>query len=234
MTILRDINEENILRFLGNLTASSQNEVLVYGRTYAEPASEAQRSVVSSSAQDADPSGSGTKVVRIYYLDSNYNRFTEDVILAGTTPVNTVGVNMRFIESMKSIKGTFAAGAISLKTTTGGGGTEIIAISSGTTETQAAHHYIGAGEKCWPVGWGANIDKTVSFKLLYQDRINGNLVDYVADLEKLAISTTDSRDFYRLFNGGIVFNEKTYVRITCVPGQSTATIIRAWLEILRQ
>lgn len=232
MTVDRNISDTRIYRFLGNLTAVSTNEVLVYPRTYAEPASQAQRSIVSTSAQDIDPGGTGAKQVRITYLDSNYVRSTEDILLNGTTPVNTVGLTIRFIESMKVVKGTFAVGAVSLMTGLAGGGSEIMAIPAATTESLACHHYVAAGETCWPIGWGSNMDKNCSFKLMYQDRINGNLVDYVADLEKMVKVAADSMDFYRTFNGGLFFNEKTYIRVTVVPGQSTSTVIRAWLELL--
>lgn len=233
MTVDRDISDTRILHFLGNLTSTSTSEVLVYPRTYAEPASEAQRSIISTNAQDSDPSGTGAKQVRINYLNSSYVLKKEDILLNGTTGVNTVATDIRFIESMEVIKGTYAAGAIKLMTGLLGAGTEIMAIAALTTDSQACHHYVPAGKTAWPIWWGANVDNNANFKLLYQDRVVGNLVDYVADLQKLLLPalTAQSIDFGRLFNGGIVFNEKTYVRITTVPGQAGSTVIRAFLDL---
>lgn len=231
MSVISELTSKNIFHFFGNLTAVSVNEVLVYPRTYVEPASQAQRSIVSSSANDDDPNGSGAKEVRITYLDSNYVLKTEDILLNGTAAVNTVANDIRFIESMKVIKGTYAAGAIRLMTLINGGGTEIMGIVAGATDSMAAHHYVPAGKTAWPICWRGSADKTCNFKLLSQDRTNGNLVDYVTDLQRL-LSTGESMDFMNHFNGGIVFSEKTYIRITCVPGQNTSTIIRAAIDLV--
>ncbi len=59
---------ENLIRRFGNLTATSTSEVLLAARSYVEQSSQAQRSVVSTSAEDADADGKiGIKKVRICY-----------------------------------------------------------------------------------------------------------------------------------------------------------------------
>jgi hypothetical protein len=212
---------------------------LVFGRTYSEQSSEAQRSVKSSSANDANPGGSGAKRIRITYLTSSYVLKTEDVALNGTTGVNTAASDIRFIESLEVIEGTNCAGAVTLQTTTGGGGTEIMGIASGTTQTFAAHHYVPAGKRCILLNWGATVDDEASLKLATRDQPDTTLVDRIADLEKLFASnpTPPTRiTFERSFIGGygspeaIVLPEKSYARITVVPNQATSTTIRAWFS----
>jgi hypothetical protein len=236
------VSDPNVIRRLGNLTATSTSEVLVFGRTYAEPASEAQRSIVSTSAQDAS-AGSGAKAVRVTYLNSSYVRSTEDFTLNGTTAVNSVATDIRFIESMQVIQGAAAAGAITLRTVTGGGGTEIMGIASATSQTFAAHHYVPAGYQGIILKWSAVVDDEASMKLLAQQRFGSNLVDATIDLDKLFESnpTPPTRlSFEREFLGGygtaesIIVPEKTYVRVTVVPNQATSTTIRATLIMYEQ
>lgn len=228
-------------RRFGNLTAASTSEVLVFGRTYAEPASQAQRSIKSTSASDDDGTPSGARVIRITYLTSAYVRKTEDVATNGTAGVDTVGTDLRFIESMEVIRGSEAVGAVQLMTTTGGGGSEIMAISAGTAQTQACHHYIPAGKRCILLRWGATVDDECSLKFLSQDRPDGtNLVNRVVDLEKMFAGnpTPPTRlTFERSFQGGldvapehIILPEKSYFRVTVVPNQATSTVIRAWMD----
>lgn len=220
------------LHCFGNLSAASVNEVLVCARGYTEPASAAQRSVVSTSAQDSS-GGSGSKKVRIVYLDSDYVQYTEDVVLNGTTPVDMVGVNLRFVEKMHVIQGASAAGAIKLMTATAGGGTEITGIGVGTETAFLCHHYVAAGKKAWVKGWGAVIDDECSFKLKGQTRYNGNLVDDNVDLYKLFMSNPTpprTMEFYRQLPD-LQLGEKTYIRVTVVPNQATATVVRAYLDL---
>lgn len=233
MSLLPD--SPGILNRLGNLTALSTSEVLVYPRTYAEPASEAQRSVVSTSTSDTDSGGSGAKVVRIIYLDSNYVLKQEDVTLNGTTPVNTVTSDIRFIERLCVVKGTYAVGAVKLMSTTGGGGSEVAAVPAGNTGTLFAHHYVPAGKQCLVLEWGATVDHDVKLKLLGQDRQDGvNLVDRHLDLQALvglpANLGAGVLEFDRRFIG-MPLEEKTYVRITAVPSSATSTLIRARLTL---
>lgn len=220
-------------RAFGNLTASSTNEVMVCARGYAEPASEAQRSVVSTSAQDAS-GGSGAKKVELVYLTSNYELKTEILALNGTTPVNTVASDIRFVERLHVIEGAAAAGAIKLMTQTGGGGTEIAGIGVGTETAFLCHHYVPVGKKAYLLAWGATCDDEAKFKLKTQARYpDGGLVDENADLYNLTAGNPTPPthlEFWRSLDAApIVVGEKTYCRVTVVPNQATSTIIRAYL-----
>jgi len=226
-----EFDDPRLTHKLGNLTATSTSEVLVCTRGYSELSSQRQCSVQSSSVQDKS-TGSGAAVVRITYLDSSYVLKSEDVNLNGTTKVNTVATDIRFIESFEVIQGAAAAGAISLLDGTTGGASEFCGISSGTTTAFLCHHYVPAGKKAWILNWGATVDDECSFKLNGQNRFTSSLVPVILDLEKLfngGVSGTRI-NFERKLQA-VQVPEKSYISLTVVPNQSTSTVIRSWMDI---
>lgn len=212
----------------GNLTSSSTSEVLMAGQPYAEQASEAQRSVVSTSVQDKS-SGTGAVAVRITYLDSNYVVHTEDVTLNGTSSVNTVGTNIRFIEKFQVIQGSAAVGKISLMSSTGGGGSAVCAIGAATEDAFMCHHYVPAGMRCYIIGWGATIGSAAAFKLKGQQRFGVNVIEQNLDLEALTTSP-NLPEFYREFKSPLCIQEKCYIRVTAVPGSASSQTQRSQLD----
>ena len=124
---------------------SAITRVQLTATTYTEPASAAQRSVSSSSASDTS-AGTGTRTLKITYYDNDMNGpYTETITMNGTTPVNTVATNIRFIEKMESLtvgsNGT-NVGTISLFGSTAGGGGTVGTIAVGDGQTYWAHHYV--------------------------------------------------------------------------------------------
>jgi hypothetical protein len=120
----------------------------VRATTYNEQTANAQRSLVSSNANDTS-AGTGARKVKVTYLDqTGAGPYTEIVTMSGTTPVNMTATNVCFVERMdvdKAGSGGKNAGIITLKTGTGGTGTEIGSIAVGDNETFWAHHYTPAG-----------------------------------------------------------------------------------------
>ena len=119
---------------------------------YTEPTSAAQRSVSSNNAADAS-AGTGAQQVTITYYDNGMNGpLTEVVTLNGTTSVNTVNTNIRFIESIEVTRagtGGVNAGTITLFGSTGGAGGTVGTIGVGNrvivvgdNQTFWAHHYV--------------------------------------------------------------------------------------------
>lgn len=126
--------------------------VAVRQTTYVEQTTNAQRSIVSTSANDS-AAGTGARQVRITYLTATgTGPFTETVTLNGLTAVNTVATDICFIERMDVISvgsNSSNVGTINLYTTTGGGGTIFAAIGTGAiatgvgdNQTLYAHHYV--------------------------------------------------------------------------------------------
>lgn len=232
-------DDPRVVHKFGNMLTGSVNnqELLISSRIYNEPGSEGQRSINSTSANDDDPAGSGAKAVRIVYLNSNYQRFTEDVLLNGTSNVATVANNIRFIESFTVIKGAANVGAIRLFTNNNGTGTIIAQISPGTSDAFLAHHYVPTGSLAYVLGWGVTCDFTGSYKLTAQCRISGNLVDKVVDLKKLhppssgILTIPTTIDFYKNLIG-VKADEATYVRITGVQNTNVNPVtVRAYLDL---
>jgi len=217
---------------LGNLTAASVSEVLVSTRGYTELSSQRQCSVKSSSTQDAS-AGSGSKAVRITYLDSNYVLKSEDVTLNGTTKVNTVATDIRFIERFEVIQGAAAVGAIALQDGTTGGAIEFCGISSGTTSAFLCHHYVPAGKRAWVLNWGATVDDECSLKLNGRAVYGANQVPIILDLEKLTNgnAAAGNRINFERELKAVMVPEKSYISISAVPNQATSTVIRAWMDI---
>jgi len=226
--------DPNIFRRFGNLTAASTAEVLVAARAYVEQSSEAQRSVVSTSVQDA-PAGTGAKKVRITYLTSAYVLKTEDVVLNGTTKVNTVASDIQFIENFKVIQGAAAVGAIKILDSTGGGGAEFCGISAATYDAFLCHHYVPAGKSGFVYGWWGCVDDETKFKLVGRATYGANVVDEHWDLHNLmGIATPPGHLEMIKYGIAVAFGEKAYIRITAIPNQSTSTVIRTELWIWEQ
>ena len=229
--------DSRVVRRFGNLTAAQNTELLVSARAYNEQSSQAQRSVKSTSATDDDTPGSGARVVRITYLDSNYVLKTEDVALNGTAAVATVATDIRFIERFQVIKGTAAVGAIELWTNTNGTGTAICGIAAGTEEAFLCHHYVPDGKEAWVIAWEATCDDEVSFKLKGQTYFDTNLVETNLDLVKLfeAGMTPPSHLTFGLRELRAVYcGPKTRVWVSAVPNQTTRTVIRTNLYLWEQ
>lgn len=124
--------------------------------TYVEQTTQAQRSIVSTSAADS-AAGTGARQVKItYYNATCAGPFTEIVTMNGLTPVNTVATNICFIERIDVL--TVGAngsnvGTLNLYTGTGATGTIFaaigvgnIALGVGDNETLYAHHYVATGK----------------------------------------------------------------------------------------
>jgi len=105
-----------------------------------------QMSLVSTSANDTNLTGTGIWSVEIHYLDANLAEQAETVNLNGLTPVLTVATNIRFIQCMHvvgagSLGGSGAGGVI---TATNGGNT-YSQINTGETRCSSSFRMVPAG-----------------------------------------------------------------------------------------
>ena len=142
-------------RSTGYCTTSAMSNKAILATTYTPQITNAQRSIVSTSALDTN-GGTGANQVTVTYLDATFNVHTEVVTLNGTVAVNTVGTNWAYIESIVVTQvgstGT-NQGTISVMTATSGGGSAwaSIAVNSGVGDNQTfyAHHYVPTGVTCY-------------------------------------------------------------------------------------
>lgn len=132
-------------------TAAAASKV-IRATVYTAPGTNAQRSIVSTSASDA-AAGVGARTVKITYMDvTGAGPFTETVTLNGVTAVNTVSTTMAFIERIDVLTvGTTGSnvGTINLQTLINGGGTTIWSIAVGDNQTNGVHHYVPVGKTCY-------------------------------------------------------------------------------------
>lgn len=139
-------------RAFGYIATSATTEVAVNGTTYTEQTSGAQRSLKSSSVNDA-AAGTGARTVRVTYctLASDgtiTGPFSEVVTLNGTTAVAMVATNVALIDRIEVLtvgSGGVPAGAISLYTDNAGAGSVIASIAAGDMRTYMAHAYVPSG-----------------------------------------------------------------------------------------
>jgi len=142
----------------GYVGTTSKSAVAVRASAYVAQGSAAQRSVNSTSANDTSAGTGAQQVTITYYDNSMAGPFTEVVTLNGTTAVNTVGTNIRYIEKLQVTQvgtGGSNVGTIQLWTTTAGGGSVFASIIAGDNQTFWAAHYVSASRTCYVVGFRA-------------------------------------------------------------------------------
>lgn len=185
----------------GFIVWSSTTPTPIYQTTYTEQTSNAQRSLVSTSANDT-AAGTGARTVLItYYTSALGGPYTETVTLNGTTPVNTVASDICFIEKMVVTtvgSGGVNAGTISLKASTGGGGATIWSIATGANQTFGAHHYVPAGKSCYLTSCAAGVkgaDATGAY-IRARDPTNAtSAYNQVSDLIRVPSNGQTSRSY---------------------------------------
>jgi len=138
----------------GYVSTSDPSIVACRATLYNEQSTGAQRSISSSSANDAS-AGTGARTVLITYYDSTLtNLETETVTLNGTTPVDTIATDICFIEKMTVVQVGSAGGnvgTINLFVGTAGSGGTIGTIAPGDNQTNWCHHYVRANHTAYVV-----------------------------------------------------------------------------------
>jgi len=114
--------------------------------------------LVSGSAADDDGS-TGATAVRVTYLDDNFNQYTQDVTMNGTTEVEMTEQNISFIQKAEVISsgtGLAAAGAITIADVSGGGVHAVI--DAGSKESGNCTWKIPAGHTGYVHGFWYDVD----------------------------------------------------------------------------
>ena len=114
--------------------------------------------VVSASAADDDGS-TGATAVRVTYLDEEFNQYTEDVTMNGTSEVEMTEQTISFVQKAEVISsgtGLAAAGAITIADVTGGGVHAVI--DAGQKESGNCTWKIPAGHTGYIHGFWYDVD----------------------------------------------------------------------------
>ena len=127
-------------------SAGAESGILWPGATYMLPAAAGvQMAIVSTSANDT-AAGTGIRTIEVHYLDADLAEQMEVVTLNGTTPVNTVATNIRFIQCMHMNtygSGKAAAGTI----TASNGGQSYSEIATGKVRCSSSVRMVPAGKR---------------------------------------------------------------------------------------
>lgn len=196
----------------GDTTLTSTGNVPVRRTTLTEQTTNAQRSVVSASANDTS-AGTGARQVKLTYYDSTgAGPSTETITLNGTTAVNTVSTTICYVEKVEvtSVGSTGSnVGVITLKAATAGGGATIVTLNATDNQTFLALHYVPTGKTCYITGLSAGSDSTaIGQGGLYSIRAQ--------DLSSATAPNKQVSDFFRLYgqSSGVARLYSTPIQVT--------------------
>jgi hypothetical protein len=170
---------EPIEAYGSRTTTGAEDNVLWPNGAYSFPASSGvQMTIVSTSANDT-AAGTGIRTIDIHYLDANLATQVETVTLNGTTPVNMVATNIRFIQYMHGV--TFGSGKVAAG--------NISATNNGNT-----YSYIQTGQvRCSSTVRMVPAGKRLIVTSFYGGSISGTAG--AATIIHLATPTYDGHDF---------------------------------------
>lgn len=199
----------------GDVASSSTAAKVVRRTTYNEQTVNAQRSFISSSANDdGSPAGTGARTLTfVYYTATGTGPFTETITLNGTGCVATTATNIAFIEQIHvtTVGSTGSnVGTITMYVNAACGGGTIGTINPTNNQTFWAHHYVPTGKIANVTGISAgSTATTVGCGALFVLRAK-NLA--LADAAEDQVS-----DFVRLYGQSSTFS-RTYLSPIKVAG----------------
>lgn len=203
----------------GDITTAATTQVAVRRTAYNEQKTNAQRSLVSASANDT-AAGTGARTVLIEYCTATFTcGLTETVTMNGTVAVNTVSTTIAYIERIAVVtagSGAANAGIINLKAATGGGGATILSINAGDNRTFVAHHYIGTGKTANVTGISVSHNGTTVGS-------GGVFILRALPLGVSAAVEQQVSDFVRLYGQSSTFS-RTYTSPIPIVGPARITI----------
>lgn len=131
------------------ITSGAVSNVLIWpdGTLYVPSASGVQPNIVSTTANDAS-GGTGIRTVEVHYLDATLTPQTEVVTLNGTTPVNMVATNVRFVNCVHAVtvgSGGVSSGVITISYAGG----NMNQIKSGDTRCRSSFRMVPAGKRAF-------------------------------------------------------------------------------------
>ena len=169
----------------GNISAAGEDvcrseDVGGPARLPAPPDVGEQMTIVSTSTADA-AAGLGVQTLRLEYLDATGAEQTEDITMNGTTDVNTVATNIRFVNDMYAL--TVGATGVSVGNITciafgGAIATDLYQfIVTGGNKSLVPHRMIPLGKTLHMQGWHCEEaqNKRAAFRLRSTD-MNGVLI----------------------------------------------------------
>jgi len=143
------------------------------------PAGGEQMTVVSESAADNDAGGMGVKTLRIDYIDASGDEQSEDIVMTGTTPKNTIATDIRFVNDMYAL--TVGANGVAddhIKIySQADSGLVYNMIAQGGNKSLVLNRMVPAGYKCILYSWDCQEGQNdrIAYRIRSTD-MNGELI----------------------------------------------------------
>lgn len=223
----------------GQVTTAATTIVEVMKTAYVEQTAQAQRSIVSSDANDTS-AGLGARQITIYYIPLGGGPLkTEVITLNGVTPVNTVNTDICYIEKMEVTSWGLIAynvGTINLFTGLAGAGTVFGSIAPQDNRTYWAHHYNVSGKITRIVSISFGSDGNAAGETdFFQLKVKHGFLGKVEVIENLRLGGTTSSTVTRLFSAPkSITTTAARFFVTVTPGSVNAMNHNAtidWVEI---
>lgn len=220
----------------GYVGTAALTEVPVNATAYTEQSSNAQRSIVSASANDT-AAGTGAHTVALtYYTVTGAGPFTETITMNGTTAVNTVSSTICFIEKLEVMtagSGLVNAGIISIKAAAAGAGVTVASMLAGDSKTFYAHHYVPVGKSINITGLscshsGTTVGSGAVFKIFARTVGVANAANrFVSDIVRLY---GQSSTFSRVYQSPINVPGPAFVFVRVTPESASSFQYRASID----
>jgi hypothetical protein len=241
-----DVANHALFSKLGYSSAapSGISDVYAANIAYIFPAAAQQMEVVSSSAQDA-AAGSGVKTIRIYYLKNDYTEATVDVVLTGTTPLNTSVSdifrinNVRVIDFGAATTAYQAAGNIDIRNKVSAA---IIYSRIALNQTRARNsiYTVPHGKTLYITSFAAGVSKggsasiggIITLKATYDDKLSSLLTAGLFFMPYAELNLIDQM-YTREFHAPLKFTAHTDIKVSINASQAATVVtssIRGWLE----
>ncbi len=190
-----------------------------------------QMTVVSDSTSDTS-AGIGIKTVRINYIDATGNEQYEDITMNGTTPVNTVATNIRFVQDMHSLTvGTNGVAVGHLKIyKTGTVGLVYNMIAAGGNQSLVPHRMVPLGKILVNIQWHCEEaqGKRVAIRIRSTDQ-HGILIPGVFCFKDTAYMKQASSSSLSLYTG---IPALSIVKVSGWADQAASEVSCGWCGIL--
>ncbi|MCP4322724.1 MAG: hypothetical protein GY787_12935 [Alteromonadales bacterium] len=191
-----------------------------------------QMTIVSESVEDKDTTGTGVWTIKIHYLDASGDEQTEDITMNGTTEVDTVATDIRFVQDMYStyVNGTGVAGGHIKIYKKGSSGLVYNMIAAGGNKSLVPHRMVPTGKTLILKQWRAEEmrDKRVVCRIRSTDMYGTLIAGVFCFKDNTALRKTTSGDI----SLNIAIPALSIVKVSAWADQADSEAACSWWGVL--